>query len=114
MDLEQLLLIKLAEECQEVAKVALKASQFGIGTDIPGSNTTNRTLMTMEVMDFEATLQLCRERGLIDEDIYADNNRRVDKQSRIGAYATVSRLEGRSQFTEEELEFIWAITARQS
>lgn len=114
MDLEQLLLTKLAEECQEVAKVAIKATHFGINTDVPDTNTSNRTLLTMEVMDFEATVQLCRERGLIDEDTYADNSRRINKQSRIGYYAKVSKREGRSQFTEEEMEFIWAITARES
>lgn len=114
MDLEQLLLVKLAEECQEVAKVALKAGQFGVCTQIPGTDLCNRTLLTNEIMDLEATIQLIRERSIHDDEAYVSTTYRPNKQARIGHYALVSQSKGRSQFDSEELEFIERIISRES
>lgn len=51
MDLEQLFLCKLAEECNEVAKICLKAQQFGLDYVDPETGKTNAELLVGELED---------------------------------------------------------------
>jgi hypothetical protein len=54
MNLTQWLLVKLAEEANEMGKEALKGSQFGLDSDFQG--TTNAELITKEYNDLRAVI----------------------------------------------------------
>lgn len=54
MTREQYLFTKLAEEASEVAKIALKTQQFGMGSEHPKKNKDNRTLCHEELTDLVA------------------------------------------------------------
>lgn len=66
MTRKQLILIKIAEECTELAKDALKAAQFGMDDCKPGEPITNRERMIGESHDLFGVLTM-----LEDEDGYS-------------------------------------------
>jgi len=61
---EQFLLVKLAEECQEVAQRALKQAQYG-AQEAQEGNPTNSERLRDEVLDFSVILNLLYESGEI-------------------------------------------------
>lgn len=86
----QLLLIKLAEECNEVAKAALKAAQFGLSEKNPvrRSDSTNKELIHNEINDLWAIVaMLNHEFGF---GYNPDKEHMVDKRARVNAYADIS------------------------
>lgn len=58
MTYEQLLLLKLAEECQEVAQRAMKSIQFGAGEMQKNQEKTNAQRLRDEVNDLEGVLAM--------------------------------------------------------
>jgi len=60
MNREQLLLVKLAEECSEVAKVALKITQFGFSETAPNTSSTNAQRLREELDDLSAVLEMLK------------------------------------------------------
>jgi NTP pyrophosphatase (non-canonical NTP hydrolase) len=66
MTLRQFYLIKLAEECQEVAQRALKSAQFG-GKEIQkGQSLTTATRLSDEIMDLLCVIKIIEEKSPID------------------------------------------------
>lgn len=58
MTYEQFLLTKLAEECAEVQKIALKTQQFGMDSIEPGQPFTNREQLYKELNDVSASITM--------------------------------------------------------
>lgn len=65
LSLQQHLLIKLAEECTEVGKVALKAAIFGPDDHSPldPTKTTNLQRLCEELDDLQASIELLNDTG---------------------------------------------------
>lgn len=61
MSKEQFLLTKLAEECSEVAKAALKAQQFGLNEINPYTGINNLTRLQDELDDLHAAVKMLNE-----------------------------------------------------
>ena len=61
MKTEQYYLTKLAEECSEVAQIALKTQQFGMEESMPGQPFTNRERCHQEINDLLAIIQVLNE-----------------------------------------------------
>lgn len=61
MDREQFLLTKLAEECSEVAQMALKTQQFGMNECKPGQKQTNKERLHGELHDLNAIVQMLNQ-----------------------------------------------------
>jgi NTP pyrophosphatase (non-canonical NTP hydrolase) len=57
----QLLLGKVAEECNEVAQRALKAQQFGLDDVEPGKSHSNRKRLMGELTDLHAVLLMLED-----------------------------------------------------
>lgn len=55
---------KLAEEAAEVAKIALKAQQFGLNEIKPGSDQTNAERINEELNDVIASIEKLNDLGL--------------------------------------------------
>jgi len=59
---EQFLLVKLAEECNEVAQRALKQAQYGANEAQKG-NPTNSARLRDEILDFSIIVNLLHDAG---------------------------------------------------
>ena len=57
----QLLLLKLNEECTEIAKVCSKAMQFGLLNIDPETQKSNKTLLIEELNDFNGIVKLLND-----------------------------------------------------
>lgn len=87
---EQYLLIKLAEEATEVAKLALKTSQFGFDSFHPGDpDRTNAAMLQAEISDLMAIAALIGEECHIDLTPNRDMMRR--KVKAVAYYYEVSK-----------------------
>lgn len=88
MKITQFLLLKLAEEAQEVAHRALKAAQFGYNDTEPGRLTSNRALLHTELDDFSGIIRMlenvkCQQLGYQpDPDAIAYKAEKVLKYAR--------------------------------
>ncbi len=63
MNLEQFLLTKLAEECSEVAQIALKSQQFGLDEVYGKIGVSNRQRVYDELNDLLGVVGLLNEIG---------------------------------------------------
>ena len=61
MNLQQYLLVKLAEEAAEVAQIALKAAHFGLSEVQPGTEVTNAQRIYAELNDVMAMVHRLTE-----------------------------------------------------
>ena len=68
MNHEQFLLIKLAEECNEVAQQALKSAQFGLGKFYVPIGKSNAVRLVEELNDMIAILSMMEEHGYFSFD----------------------------------------------
>lgn len=66
MNKEQFLLVKLAEECNEVAQMAIKSMQFGLDNVKPEQTLTNRERLFEELNDLSVIIGLLEEYGSLD------------------------------------------------
>ncbi|MEM8499880.1 MAG: hypothetical protein AAF542_17790 [Pseudomonadota bacterium] len=87
MTLEQHLLGKLAEEASEVAKIALKAQQFGLHEVREGQSLSNAERIYEELNDLEASVRMLCDNTAFwfepDEPSIRDKNDRVYKYLRL-------------------------------
>jgi len=82
MNLEQFLLTKLAEECTEIAHIALKTQQFGMTEKHPSMTLNNAERIGVELDDMMAILDLLELVGFdweINADAIAAKRRKVAK-----------------------------------
>lgn len=63
MNLEQYLLIKLAEEASEIAQIALKCSQFGLDEVYPEAGVPNHERLSGELNDLLGVLHMLNTEG---------------------------------------------------
>lgn len=84
----QFLLVKLAEEANEVAVRALKASQFGLDEVQPDQSLSNAERLAAEVVDLQGILALLKKEAGLDLAI-TDNSIRakIEKVVRYREYA---------------------------
>jgi NTP pyrophosphatase (non-canonical NTP hydrolase) len=78
MNREQFLLTKLAEECAEVAQMALKTQQFGMNESKPGQLATNKDRLHAELNDLNAIVQMLNDEFGFD---YKPNDYDMDKKN---------------------------------
>ena len=93
MDMEQLLLTKLAEECSEVIKLCMKAQQFGLDSINPDNGEVTRDMIYDELNDIMGVVMylnlVCKFNYQLDEDAA---NRKIEK---VREYAKHSHGLGR-------------------
>jgi hypothetical protein len=89
MNREQMLLVKLIEECAEISKVATKALRFGMNSIQPSSGETNRKLLKEEHKDYMATLMLLQDETGVFFSMTNDEIR--ERKARIEEYFKVSQ-----------------------
>lgn len=78
MNGEQYLLIKLAEEANEVAQMALKTAQFGSEEVMPGQPLTNRQRLHAELNDLQAAIHMLNvDGGMLD---YTPDQAAIDRK----------------------------------
>jgi len=88
----QLLLTKLAEECNEVAQMALKTQQFGLEERRPGQELTNLHRLHQELDDALAIVKMLNEEHEFN---YSINKEAVEvKIRKVNKYAEYSRQLG--------------------
>lgn len=96
MKLDQFLLVKLGEECAEVAQRAAKQIQFGKDEVQRGHRKTNARRLRDEINDFMAVVLLLMDRRQLPYDSEPELARAIEaKKAKIKKYARYSRKLGR-------------------
>lgn len=95
MNYKQYLLIKLAEECNEIAQMSIKCALFGGASTDPREDTgeTNEFKLFKELLDFTAVIEEMEkeENPKFDEFNY---NKYIDmKQEKLQYYFTVANTQ---------------------
>lgn len=93
MDLEQLFLCKLAEECSEVIQLCMKAQQFGLDSVCPKTGYTNKELLHGELNDILGAVGILNDFsgfGFVESDVAKRN-----KHEKILKYLKISQELGR-------------------
>lgn len=89
MKYDEYLLIKLAEECSELAQVASKMNVFGVESYDPAdpSKTTNEEHMNIEFNDILAVVDMLKESMLLnidrDDSLIEKKKAKMDKMWQI-------------------------------
>jgi hypothetical protein len=92
MDRTQLLLTKLAEECTEVGKLALKTAQFGLTEVCPGQPLNNAERTHEEIDDLMAAIEMLNEECGFG---YMPNRERIAaKKAKVNKFADYSIVLG--------------------
>lgn len=92
MNRKQLLLIKLAEECSEVAQIIIKTALFGMDDIGPGLVITNRERIHAELNDVMAVVDLLNDEADLE---YVKNEKAIEnKKDKINFYAEYSKKRG--------------------
>jgi hypothetical protein len=95
MNENQYLLIKLAEECAEVAQRAIKQVQFGKNEIEPGQNLTNGRRLLLELNDLQSLVEILEDEDEIPTQSYMDwKLARQEKRDKIDKYKQYSRKLG--------------------
>lgn len=93
MDMEQLLLCKLAEECSEVIKLCMKAQQFGLDNIDPETGTSNKDLLHGEMNDILGVIVLLNNDANFKFEV--DSDKTLSKVGKVLLYANMSRELGK-------------------
>ena len=76
---EQLLLLHLAEECNEVAQRVSKILRFGIDEVQKGHTENNRRRLEMEITDWVAVHEMLMDAGVVSEPRSSDIKAKKEK-----------------------------------
>lgn len=88
MNREQYYLLKLGEECSEVAQIASKISQFGMHEICPGKSETNAERCHAELDDLMAMIDVLNEEFGLG---YEPSIERIEaKKDKVGRYLKYS------------------------
>lgn len=114
MNKEQFLLLKIAEECTEIAQRALKTAQFGLDEVQNGQDKTNKSRLLEEIGDLLGVLDV------FSDEIYPDHGdnlfhsyeltlSRAAKPNRIRKYMKLSQELGKvdEDLSDQELNTIF-------
>ena len=94
MNFEQYLLTKVAEECAEIAQIALKAQQFGLENKKDEDTPTNRERLSDEINDLFVILSMLDSNGYFSVDLW-DKDRALTKQAKVFKFLGISKDLGR-------------------
>ena len=95
MSYDQVLYLKLIEECAEVQQRASKSMQFGADDIQSGQALTNKVRLQAEVNDLRATIQFMVENGLLSEYTTLGWKQFVEaRRARMGQYIEYARRRG--------------------
>ena len=93
MNLEQMLLIKLMEECSEVAQACAKGLRFGLYDKCDEASVSNQTYIMNELKDVTACMELMFRRGYLarptDMEVYGSEIE--SRIARISKYLDYSK-----------------------
>lgn len=90
MNLEQLLLIKLMEECAEVQQACSKALRFSLNEKCSETTMTNAKYITEEVKDVLAVLKCLEAEGILPMPELSLEER-IHRRTRIYKYMDYTR-----------------------
>lgn len=96
----QALLIKLAEECNEVAQEIAKLLWFGANEICPGQPYTNAERVARELADMMGVISILIQNNLIDKKIVYDVSLHLQKIEKVAKYLQISRECGVLDSTE--------------
>lgn len=85
------LLVILMEECSEVQKNASKALRFGLDDHAPDSHKNNAEMLTREIGDLYAAIQMLFDNGLIEPPFNEHINL---KKIKVEKYLEYSKQQG--------------------
>lgn len=93
MNRQEMLLVKLSEECDEVGQRVCKALRFGLEEVQEGQTLTNAERIVEEYLDIVAAVAMLTEEGLISFETSTENyfQRIEDRKKRIEKYLEFSR-----------------------
>jgi NTP pyrophosphatase (non-canonical NTP hydrolase) len=92
MNVEEHLLICLAEECAEVAQACSKALRFGLADQWPErGDITNAENIARELEDLFGVVRMLYARGMIRD---CDNARTLAKSRKVANYMAYARARG--------------------
>lgn len=100
MKIEEYLLLRLAEECAEIAQRITKALSFGLDEVQPGQYFNNAERIVEEINDFEAVKEICERHGIILNNYISGNYHK--KLEKIRKFAAISAEKG--TLPQSELE----------
>jgi NTP pyrophosphatase (non-canonical NTP hydrolase) len=89
MNIEQFFLTKVAEECAEIAQVALKAQQFGLNNVKEGQKYTNKERLSAELNDLFIILAFLEGTGSFSMEHYTEEET-LAKRDKVLKYLTRS------------------------
>ncbi len=89
-----MLLLKLAEECNEIGQRVSKAIRFGLDEIQPGQSLTNRDRLVDELTDFIAATEYLIDEGIIPKDVPNLDDILDQRRKRIDKYLDYSRSLG--------------------
>lgn len=90
---EQFLLTKLAEECNEVAQMALKTQQFGMNECKPNQTLTNKDRLHDELNDLNAIIAMLNAE--CDFKYNPDSKKMIKKMDRVDTFYGLSHALGK-------------------
>lgn len=95
MTATQHLLVKAAEECNEIAQRAIKAARFGLDEIQPGQMLNNAERLVDEYLDLVVVLQILDGAGYINIPHLDDASAQLDaKRRRLAKYYAYSQQRG--------------------
>lgn len=94
MNRTEYLLVKLAEECSEVAQRATKALTFGLDEVQEGQKLTNSERILLEFNDLLAVIDMLKDEAVFDEDNIVNKQLMEDKKQKIEKYMLYSQQIG--------------------
>ena len=88
----QLLLLKLCEECNEVAQMASKSSQFGLDEVCPKLGISNQARLHQELNDLNAIVEMLNDEAGLG---YRLDRKEINaKKDKVNKYARYAQLLG--------------------
>ena len=89
MNRQQYLLCKIAEECSEIQKIAMKAQQFGMDSRNPDTLESNSESLKKEWNDlYTIIVTLQNEFGI---DLWFENEFIIEKEKKLSKYYEISK-----------------------
>jgi hypothetical protein len=92
MNIDEHLLLVLAEECAEVQQRITKALRFGLQEVQPEQDMTNEQRISYELNDLLASVELLKQRGLLE--LYPNGDMVELKKLKVRKYMNYAREQG--------------------
>lgn len=93
LDKKEYLLVKLAEECNEVAQRVTKALTFGLWEIQEGQDKNNQERIQEELNDLLGVIHICKNEGILDREFESDDAM-YRKEQKIHKWMKYSKDQG--------------------